>query len=100
MSFEQLREFVPTFVLVFFRLAGLTIFAPLFGSARIPMRVKLMLMLVLAMAMAGMVKRPVRLPETSWELALGIGGEIAFGLAMGMIASFIFIAAQWAGEMV
>ncbi len=31
---------------------------------------------------------------------MGIGGEIVFGLAMGMVLSFVFIAAQWAGDII
>jgi flagellar biosynthetic protein FliR len=31
---------------------------------------------------------------------VGIGGEMAFGLAMGMVMSFVFVAVQWAGEIV
>jgi flagellar biosynthesis protein FliR len=99
MSFDEMIEFVPVFVLVFFRLAGLMLFAPLLGSARIPRRVKTALALVLAMCMCDMVRLPP-LPETHWELALGIAGEIVFGAAMGMILALVFIAAQWGGEMI
>ncbi|CAN5464684.1 N/A [soil metagenome] len=89
------------FVLVLFRLAGMMIFAPLFGSAKIPKRVKVLLALVLAMAMTSSIhQREVALPETTWGLALGIGSELAFGLALGMVVSFVFIAAQWAGEII
>jgi flagellar biosynthesis protein FliR len=47
----------------------------------------------------------VRLPAginslSMWQLAVGIGGEIIFGFAMGMILSFVFIAGQWAGELI
>ena len=45
------------------------------------------------------VTPPAQFPPTLAGLAVGIGGEIAFGLAMGMVLSFTFIAAQWAGEM-
>ncbi len=100
MSLEYALNFVPVFVLVFFRLAGLMLFAPLLGSSRIPRRVKVMLALVLAMCMAPLVKAPVKLPQTSWELALGIGGEMVFGVAMGMILSFVFVAVQWGGELI
>jgi flagellar biosynthetic protein FliR len=96
----QALQFVPVFVLVFFRLAGMMLFAPLFGSANVPKRVKVLLVLVLAMGMTSTVKRPPVLPATTWELALGVGGEMAFGLAMGMVMSFVFIAAQWGGEII
>jgi flagellar biosynthetic protein FliR len=97
---DSALNFVPTYVLVVFRLAGMMLYAPLFGSARIPKRVRLMLVLVLGAAMAQGVKAPVALPDTSWGLALGIGGEMAFGLAMGMVLSFVFVAVQWAGEII
>src|SRR6185503_18303420 len=95
----SLLQLVPTFVLVFFRLAGMMLFAPLFGSTRIPRRVRALLVLVLAMGVAPSVPRAM-LPDTTWELAVAIGGEMAFGLAMGMALSLVFVAAQWAGEMI
>jgi flagellar biosynthetic protein FliR len=98
-DYSSILARVPVFVLVFFRLAGMMLFAPLFGSAQVPKRVRVLLVLVLAMGICPSVKA-VALPETGWQLALGIGGEMAFGLAMGMLISFVFIAAQWAGEMV
>ena len=89
-----------SFVLVVFRLAGMMLFAPLFGSARIPRRVKVMLVLVLGLGVMGGMKQSVSLPDNTWQLAAAIGGEMAFGLAMGMVLSLVFIAAQWAGEMI
>jgi flagellar biosynthetic protein FliR len=101
MSLAELLNSIPVFVLVLFRLAGMMLFAPLFGSAKIPARVKVLVALVLAMVITGSLNiRKVALPETSWELALGIGSEMAFGLALGSIVSFVFIAAQWAGEII
>src|SRR5690606_37842018 len=73
--------------------------APLFGSGRVPRRVKTLFAVVLAGGLAPTVALPGDLPETAWQLAVGIGGEILFGVAMGMLLSFTFIAAQWAGEM-
>jgi flagellar biosynthetic protein FliR len=95
----DLLNIVPTFVLVFFRLAGMMLFAPLFGSTRIPRRVRALLVLVLALGVTPGVAR-AQLPGTAWSLAMAIGGEMAFGLAMGMALSLVFVAAQWAGELI
>ena len=99
MSVQDLPITVTTFVLAFFRIAAMMLFAPLFGSARIPRRVRVMLALVLAFAVSPSVTA-AWLPETTWGLAAGIAGEMAFGFAMGLIQSFTFIAAQWAGEII
>jgi len=100
MSIDDLLQTVPTFALVVFRVAGMMLFAPLFGSSRIPRRVKALLVIILALGLVPSVSHPPAIPETTWGLALGIGGEMLFGLAMGMVLSFTFIAAQWAGEMI
>jgi flagellar biosynthesis protein FliR len=99
MEFSQFILLVPTFVLAFFRIAGMMLFAPLFGSSRIPRRVRVMLASVMTLGILPSL-RPVMMPETLWGLTAGVAGEMAFGLAMGMILSFVFIAAQWAGEII
>jgi flagellar biosynthetic protein FliR len=40
------------------------------------------------------------MPTNLWEITMGIGGEICFGLAIGTMLSFAFIATQWAGDMI
>lgn len=98
MSPDALFNIVPLYALVFFRLAGMMIYAPLFGSARIPSIVKVLMTAILAMSIVGSVPVPPQMPPTIWLLVLGIAGEILFGLAIGMAMSFTFIAVQWAGE--
>jgi flagellar biosynthesis protein FliR len=100
MPVDDLLKFVPVFVLVLFRIAGLMLYAPLLGSARIPKRVKALFAVILALGITTGVRAPAVLPATSWGVTLAIGGEIIFGLAMGMVLSFVFIAAQWAGDIV
>lgn len=96
---DEVLQRVPVFVLVVFRLAGMMLMSPLFSSPRTPRRVKALLVIVLAFGMSG-GDAAVPLPESTWELAVAIGGEMVFGLAMGMAISFTFIAAQWAGEII
>lgn len=95
----ELLADIPTYVLVFFRTAGLMLAAPLFGSAKIPRRVKVLLAIVLAFGMSRSVAH-VPWPTSVGPLAIGIGGELVFGLAMGTALSFTFIAANWAGEII
>jgi len=100
MTWQQALNFIPAFTLAFFRLAGLMIMSPLFGSAKIPKRVKLFFAAVATLGMVSALPSDVVFPPTWAGLALDIGGELVFGLAMGSIVSFTFIAAQWAGEMI
>jgi flagellar biosynthetic protein FliR len=97
---EAALNFVPVYVLVLFRIAGMMVWAPLLGSQQIPKRVKALMACVLAAGVTPGLSLSVSLPQTPWGLALAIGGEIIFGAAMGMILSLIFIAAQWAGEII
>lgn len=101
MGLAGLSEFVQVFVLVVFRLGGMMLFAPFFGSAKVPNRVKVLITLVLAAGMCPGVKAPPGLDQlTMWQLTVGIAGELIFGFAMGMVLSLVFIAAQWAGELI
>lgn len=100
MQLDQALQLVPKFVLVFFRLAGMMTAAPLFGSARVPRRIKLMIALVLAVGMMPSVAAPVTLPDTTWKLAAGIAAELVFGLAIGTALSFVFVAVSWAGDII
>lgn len=96
----NLDRAVVGFTLTFFRVAGLMIFAPLFGSARVSQRVKLLIALVMTVPIYAAVQVHVAMPDSVAQLAVGLVGEIAFGFVLGMIVSLTFIAAQWAGEMV
>ena len=100
MAFDFSFNFVVVYVLAFFRLAGLMIMAPLFGSSRVPKRVKILFAVVATMGMASALPASVNLPESLGHLVYGVAGELIFGLAMGSIVSFSFIAAQWAGELI
>lgn len=97
---DELNRSAPAFVLVFIRVSAMFVFAPLFGSTRIPKRVKLLLALVLSLGIAGGIPLPGQMPGDLWSATMGIAGEICFGLAMGMIVSMVFIAVQWAGEII
>ena len=71
---ESAINFVPTFVLVVFRLAGMALYAPLFGSARIPRQIRVMLILVLAFGVTPGVPahRRFRKPRGEWRWASAV----------------------------
>jgi len=97
---NRVLEQLPTFVLVFFRVAGLALTAPLLGSAILPRQIKVLLALILALGLTPGVAVPVAMPHSAWELSLGIGGELVFGAAMGLCLNLVFIAVAWAGQFV
>ncbi|MFT3788925.1 MAG: flagellar biosynthetic protein FliR [Tepidisphaeraceae bacterium] len=97
----HLQALVPGFLLALFRVAGLMLFAPLFGSTRIPRRVKFMLALAMTACMVTTLDfRHTRFPDDMTTMAVAMAGEMLLGVALGMIVSLTFIATQWAGEMV
>jgi flagellar biosynthetic protein FliR len=100
MSFPDAIQFMPVFVLVFFRTAGLMLAAPLLGSARIPKRVKVMLALVMAAGLVNRVKNASQLPGDVLQLTAGIAGELIFGLLMGLGLTLAFTAITWGGEII
>ncbi len=63
MSLDGMLQFVPVFVLVLFRIAGMMLYAPLLGSAKIPKRVKALFAIILALGMTGSVARPVAISD-------------------------------------
>jgi flagellar biosynthesis protein FliR len=100
MDLDALLQLLPVYVLVLFRVAAMMVFAPMLGSDQVPRRAKALDGRVLALALARGIKPPGRAGRFLALLTVGIGGEIIFGLAMGLILSLCFIATQWAGEIV
>jgi len=97
---DYLQQLVQTYVLVVFRVAGMMLFMPFFGSGNLPRQVKVLLCVVIAAALVPTVPVPGTLPPSMWHMAVGIGGEMMFGLALGMVLSLVFVAAQWAGDII
>ncbi len=95
-----LAELPQLFALVVFRLAGLMMIAPVLGSDKLPRPIKLYIAVAMALCMCatiGEMPRPAAMPGSPWQLAVGLGGELAFGLLAGSMLSLGFVAARWAG---
>lgn len=83
-------------VLVLIRIGGLMVFAPVFSSAAIPMRVKAVLVLSIAFLVAPVA---AGMPHAHIELgAMAVLGELSVGLAFGLMLSLLFEALTFAGQ--
>lgn len=100
-SVTELYLMLPALALVFFRLAGLMITAPLFSSAVVPRRVRAAMVMVLAVMIFPMViAKPNALNATLSTLVIGGATELMIGAAVGLSLTLTLMGAQVAGELV
>jgi flagellar biosynthetic protein FliR len=96
----DILDHVPVAVLVIFRLSGLMIFGPVFGSSVIPPRIKVFLCLVLGLAIypvVGYDTGVAGLRLNLWSLAPLAFMELMIGLVIGYLASLPMVAVQIGG---
>jgi len=85
------------YILVLFRVGGIMIFAPFFGSGLIPNKIKLAFSMVISLALAPAVAPDVATDfSIAWVLQTA-AGESAVGLLIGYAAGLVFVGAQLAG---
>lgn len=97
---ENLLPHVPAFLMVLARMTGIFIFAPVFGSSVIPMRVKALLAIVLAFSVYPIVPAQLPIELNVFTLGLAMGTELLIGLVIGYGASLPLIAMQLGGVMI
>ncbi|MBV8879437.1 MAG: flagellar biosynthetic protein FliR [Planctomycetaceae bacterium] len=91
----------PVFLLVLFRVAGVLMVAPVFGSQAIPAPVKVFLSLVLALLFFPFVKgQGAGVPQDAGLLALAVAWELAVGLLIGFAAALLFAGVQFGGHLI
>jgi len=99
-TLEPILPHIPAFLMVLFRLGGIFIFAPMFGSSVIPVQVKALLALALAVCVYPLVPPQTPIELTFWAIAPAIATEMLIGLAIGYGASLPLIAMQLGGMMI
>jgi flagellar biosynthetic protein FliR len=104
-------DHVPAWLMVLFRLTGIFILAPVFGSASIPRQVKVFFAVALAFLIYPMLLTPGK-PSAAligdvianglylWELIGRIAVELLIGFTIGYAASLPLIAMQMGGQMI
>lgn len=96
----SLAQFL-VFTLVLFRLSGLAVTAPWFGSREVPPRIRALMTAALALIVApSQMGRLTAMPGNLVDYALLAVGEIVLGLALGLGVLFLFSAVQLAGQIV
>jgi flagellar biosynthetic protein FliR len=92
---------LPIFLLAFFRVTGVMIPAPLFGSGVVPPMVKAFLSVVLAILFFPFVGHPSAPIETGLAAyAFLVLQELSVGLLIGFTAALLFAAIQMGGQLI
>ena len=91
---------VQQFCLVFFRVAGIFIIAPVFSQEQIPMRIKAALAFFISLALFPVTRIAFTSLRENWGLfAVDIGRELIVGIILGYCASILFGAVQFASQL-
>lgn len=99
-------EAMATFLLVFFRMTGVALSAPLFSNQSFPVRLRIWLAFMVALAVfpvasakvpAGVVLSTLEHP---FQSIAAVGGELAIGWLIGFVASLMVWAAQFTGHLI
>ena len=91
----------PVFLLVLFRITGVMMLAPVFGSAIAPAPVKIFLSLVLAMLFFPIVRAPEGAVAFEGSvLVLSVVWELAVGLLIGFASAMLFAGVQFGGHLI
>lgn len=89
------------FLLIFFRMSGIVMFAPIFGSEGIPPQVKIFFSFILAMLLAPLVSHGgVHVVDNVGWYLTAVLMEFSVGAIIGFSASIIFSAVQFGGQLI
>lgn len=99
-TIQHIIEHGPVFTLVLFRVAGLITMAPVLGSARIPVKIRVLFALVLSAAVYPMVPAVAAVPDTLPGLAIAVGAEMLIGISMGFALYLMLIGVQVGADLV
>ena len=95
-----LPALLPGYLLVLARVGGLIVFAPLFSSSAIPLRLRLALAVIVALALYGLLGGTINPPDNLGHLVTALLGELLVGLIIGFGAALIFVGVRLAGLLI
>lgn len=89
---------VPTLMLVIFRVAGIFLTAPLLSNGAIPPVLKGTISVVIGLAVTARLSSPVAMPPTWQALVFAIGREMLVGGVIGYAADLLFVGVNIGGQ--
>ena len=93
----SLQQLLLGFLTITVRLSGLMLFAPFFGSASVPPRVKAAIVVALSLLLYPMLAPSLAHRDLSdWPVL--VFGELLIGAALGIATNLVFDAVQMAGQ--
>jgi|YNPMSStandDraft_1061717.scaffolds.fasta_scaffold00009_99 flagellar biosynthetic protein FliR len=94
------RDILPVFLLIFFRVLGLTISSPIFSSTLVPREFILTMVFFVSSAVFYLVtgKGYPKIPSDFYSFFLMILNEFAIGISIGLFVNIIFTAFQLAAQ--
>jgi flagellar biosynthesis protein FliR len=91
----------PVFLLVLFRVSGVMMLAPVFGSSMAPAAVKIFLSVALSLLFFPLVAgQGASAPMDGLVLVFAVAAELAVGLLIGFAAAMLFAAVQFGGHLI
>jgi len=90
LAVEPAMLWAMTLLLVTVRIAGMMLFAPVFASSAVPVKLRVVIAAAMGLAVVGRLAEPVPLPPSAVDLAMAAGCELLIGGAIGYAAGLIF----------
>ena len=100
LSLIKVQLLLPQFLLVLFRVGGLTIATPMLSSRAIPARVRVALAFVVALMIFPVVRTLIPTTLSLNAVVVSVFGELLIGLIMGTAVGMLFVGARLAGLMI
>lgn len=93
---------VATFILVFARISGFFVAAPLFSTAIMPIQLRIMLVMLLSLVATPVVAHNLHtaIPDGVFAIGVLVLKEIIVGISLGFVLQLVFLAVQMAGYLI
>lgn len=92
---------IPFFMMVFFRVGGMLLFAPIFGNANIPLQIRVAISLMFTFILyPTVIKSSPAFPSDIASYMFLVIKEVTIGAVIGFVASIIFASFTMAGYLI